>query len=137
MSTVTLVTNDYITLEYQPDRKLIYHTIYKPVSEASNIFMDTLEKGTSALKEYGAHKWLSDDRLNGPLSQDILDWAVKGWYKRTIDAGWQYWANVVPKELEAAGTLIPVINQLHELGLKMRVFTNVDAALTWLAKFPD
>lgn len=129
-----IVSNAYITVEYVAARQLIYHTIHQPVNQQPDAFKDALEKGTDVLKEHGLCKWLSDDRKNGPLSQDILDWAMNGWYQRTIDAGWRFWGNVVPVELEAAGTLSPVIYQLNKMNLKMHLFTDLDQALAWLDK---
>ncbi len=115
----------------------MHHTIHQPVSDAPELFKEALNQGTAALVEHGASKWLSDDRLNGPLSQDILDWAMENWYQRAIDAGWKYWANVVPQSITSAGTLTPVINQLHTMGLQMRLFTNTDTAFEWLSQQPD
>ena len=134
MSEIVIVDNEYITMEYHPDGKMIYHTIHKPMgAEQTQLLMDTLDAGTETLRQHKVLKWLSDDRLNGPLTPEFLKWSLGNWSPRTIDAGWKYWANVVPKELAAAGTLMPVIKKLHELGLKMQVFTNVEDALKWLA----
>lgn len=135
MSGIVIVSNDYITLEYRPDEQLIYHTIHQPIGpDQSQLFMDALDAGTEALQQYGVSKWLSDDRNNGPLVADVMDWSFQDWSPRTIAAGWKYWANVVPTELAAAGTLVPVIDHFHKFGLKMQVFSNVEAALQWLAK---
>ena len=134
MSEIKIVDNEYITMEYHPDGKMIYHTIHKPIgTEQTQLLMDALDVGTATLGQHKVLKWLSDDRLNGPLSHEFLNWSLGNWCPRTIDSGWKYWANVVPYELVAAGTLMPVMNSLHELGLKMQVFTNVEEALKWLA----
>ena len=61
-----------------------------------------------------------------------MQWAYNDWNPRMIAAGWQYWANVIPVELEAAGTLGPLIEDLHGRGLRMNVFTSVDVAMDWL-----
>jgi hypothetical protein len=134
MSAIILVNNPYITLEYRPDEKLIYHTIHQPIGpDQARMLIDTLNVGTDALKKYGASKWLSDDRLNGPLPDELIQWGFADWNARTIAAGWKYWANIVPQQLIAAGTLMPVIEDLHKFGLHMRVFTNVEEGLKWLA----
>lgn len=96
------------------------------------MFKDALNTGTDALAHYGVCKWLSDDRKNGPLSPEMVDWAFNEWNARAIQAGWKYWANVVPENIAAAGTLTPVINALHEYGLRMMVFTTVEDAVDWL-----
>lgn len=130
---IVIVDNEYITLQYLPDRQMIYHIVHKPIGpEQEQILMDTLNAGTTALKQYGACRWLSDDRLNGPLSENVRKWGFEDWNPRTIKAGWKYWANVVPSELVAAGTLAPVMSNLYELGLRMQVFTTPEDALAWL-----
>jgi hypothetical protein len=132
MSPTVLVTNDYITLEYHPDKNLIYHTIHQPIGDQPQLLRDALNAGTDALAKYRATKWLSDDRKNGPLPSEIMEWGFTDWNPRTIKAGWKYWANIVPQELAAAGTLMPVIEDLFRFGLQMRVFTNLEDAQNWL-----
>lgn len=134
MSGIVLVSNDYITLECYPDQQLIYHTVHQPIGpDQAQMLKDTLNTGTEALRQYGATKWLSDDRKNGPLPPEMAEWGATDWNPRTIAAGWKYWANVVPHELAAAGTLLPIIENLHTLGLRMRVFTSLEEAQQWLA----
>lgn len=133
MSSISIVSNEYITVNYLPDKKLIYHTIHQPLGdEQTQLFKDALNAGTDALKKYGATKWLSDDRNNGPLPDEILHWVTKDWNIRAVQAGWKYWANVVPAEVDAAGSLIPIIEDLHQHGLRMLVFTNLEEAFAWL-----
>jgi hypothetical protein len=133
MSRIMIVVNEYITVEYISDKKLIYHTVHKPMGiDQAQLLRDSLNAGTDALRDYKVSKWLSDDRKNGPLPAEVIQWGFSDWNPRTIKAGWKYWANVVPSELAAAGTLMPVIDDLHKLGLRMRVFTTVEDALKWL-----
>jgi hypothetical protein len=135
MAGIILVSNDYITLEYRPTEQLIYHTVHKPIgADQTPLLMDALNTGTEALKKYGIYKWLSDDRKNGPLPDELVTWGFNDWNPRTIAAGWKYWANVVPVQLAAAGTLIPVIEDLYKRGLRMQVFTSVEEALHWLSE---
>jgi hypothetical protein len=130
MSQVAIVDNEYITVEYVPDKRMIYHTIHKPAG--GQLFRDALNAGTEALRENGACKWLSDDRKNGPLSREDAEWGFNDWNRRTIEAGWKYWALVVPPAVVAAGSLIPTMQALFELGLRMMVFTELEAASEWL-----
>jgi hypothetical protein len=133
MSRTTIVTNEYITVEYLSDKATIYHTVHKPMGvEQAQLLRDCLDAGTNALKKYRISKWLSDDRKNGPLPPEVIQWGFSDWNPRTIKAGWKYWANVVPVEIAAAGTLMPVIQDLYHLGLRMQVFTKVEDALKWL-----
>jgi hypothetical protein len=130
MSEVIIVDNEFITVKYLDDKRIIYHTIHKPIPDQQ--LKDAVNAGTDALRKYGACKWLSDDRKNGPVSPEIAEWGHKDWNPRTIAAGWKYWANVVPEELASAGALTPVIEDLFNLGLRMMVFTNLEAAFQWL-----
>lgn len=130
MSQNILVDNEYITIIYLPDKKMVYHTIHKPVG--GQIFRDALNVGTEALKKYKVCKWLSDDRKNGPLSAEDANWGFDDWNRRTIEAGWKYWAVVVPEKLAAAGTLSKTIMDLSRLNLRMMVFTNLEEAFKWL-----
>lgn len=135
MPPITIVDNEYITVQYLPDRKVIYHTVHKPIPDEP--LKVALNAGTDALRSYGACKWLSDDRKNGPLSPHVVEWGDQDWNPRTIAAGWKYWANVVPEEMASAGTLYPVIQHLFDLGLRMMVFTNLDEAFEWLDSMED
>jgi hypothetical protein len=134
MSRITLVENEYITLEYLTDKKIIYHTIHKPIG--SQALRAALNTGTEALKKYGACKWLSDDRKNGPLAREDAEWGFNDWNPRTIAAGWKYWANVVPTDVASAGTLTPTMNALYDMGLRMMVFDNLEEAMEWLDSLP-
>lgn len=133
MATIQLFSTDFITVEYNEWDKMICHTVHRPLGdEQVQMFKDAVNAGTEALKQYGATKWLSDDRKNGPLPDEIVEWAATDWNQRTINAGWKYWANVVPEGIHAAGTLAPVIEHLHTLGLRMEVFVNIEEARQWL-----
>ncbi len=133
MSPIVIVENEYITVQYLPDKKIIYHTVHKPVND--QLFKDALNAGTDALEKYRACKWLSDDRKNGPLSPEMLEWGRNTWDVRTIAAGWKYWANVVPEAVASAGSLMPVVEALYQLGLRMMVFTDPEKAFAWLDSF--
>ena len=127
---VILVDNEYITVKYVAEHKLIHHTINKPIG--GQPLRDALMTGTEALKKYGATKWLSDDRKNGPLSKEDREWGMENWNLPTIEAGWKYWALVVPTEVVAAGSMMPTMNAFFELGLRMMVFDNLNDAIEWL-----
>ncbi|MBI5958167.1 MAG: hypothetical protein HY866_05510 [Chloroflexi bacterium] len=135
MIRIVLFSSEYMTLEYLQDKKIIHHTIHKPVG--GQPLRDVLNTGTEALGKYGACKWLSDDRKNGPLSEEDREWGFNDWNRRTIEKGWKYWALVVPQELVDAGTMIPTMEALFTLGLRMMVFTSVEEGMAWLDKMKD
>lgn len=130
---VVLHKSEMLTIEYLPDKKMIYHTTHRPVGDADvEEWKEALNKGSQALKDYGISKWLSDDRENGPIPQAIVEWGATDFTARTVGNGWKYWANVVPKDLIAAGTYIPIIDQFFKVGLRMRVFSSLDEAFSWM-----
>lgn len=135
MPPVTIVENEFITLQYLPDKKTIYHVVHKPI--ADTLFKEALDKGTVALAANKACKWLSDDRLNGPLTREQQDWAFNDWNPRTIKVGWKYWALVVPQAVVDAGTLMPVIESLFGMGLRVAVFSSLREATDWLDSMPE
>ena len=130
MSRLTIADNPYITVEYWEEHRTIYHVIHQPIG--GDPLRSALLAGTEALREYGISKWLSDDRTNGPLSVEDREWGVNYWNRVAIDAGWKYWANVVPEEMIAAGSLRPTMEALYGLGLRLMVFDNVEEAIDWL-----
>jgi hypothetical protein len=135
MEGIILYDHESITIQYIPTKRFIYHTVHKPVS--GQIFRDALMAGTDGLIKHKICKWLSDDRKNGPVSQADAEWGVAVWNAQTIAAGWKYWAVVVPPAVADAGSLMPVIEALYELGLTMMVFTDLEAAIAWLDEKPD
>ncbi len=130
-----ILDNEYITISYLPDKKTIYHTVHQPISGQQ--LRDALLVGFQALQDYGCHKWLSDDRKNGPMSDEDREWGEINLNRRSLEAGWKYWALVVPEMLVAAGSMAPTIEAMHGLGLRMMVFSNVEEAFKWLDEFKD
>lgn len=134
MTKITLYDSPYITVEYWEDHQLIYHTVHQPLSQQLAIFKEALNAGTDGLEKYKVHKWLSDDRKNDALTPEGNEWSFNVWQPRTIQAGWKYWAIVVPEDMAAAGTFMPVIDMLFERGLRMMVFSDLDLAIAALGK---
>ena len=128
-SPIIIVDNEFITVRYLPDKRIIYHTVHKPIE--SKLFMEALTAGEEVMRKNGACKWLSDDRKIGPLAAEMVA-GRREWGAGLVAAGWKYWANIVPSETVAARTLVPVVDTLFELGLHMMVSTNLDEALQWL-----
>lgn len=137
MSNIIIYDSEYIKVEYWADKKLIHHEILRPMSDQLAMFKEALNAGTDAMEKYQVCKWLSDDRKNDSLTQEGNEWSFGVWQPRTIKAGWKYWAMIVPQELVAAGTLIPVIDSLYDLGLRMMVFKDMEQAVAWLDKVDD
>ncbi len=135
MSEIIVFDNEFITIRYLPEKKCIYHTVHQPIS--GQPLRDGLLTGYEALQHYGLAKWVSDDRKNGPMSEEDREWGSVNINQRSIEAGWKYWALVVPKEVVAAGAMIPTMEAMHKLGLRMAVFSEVEAAFEWLERFDE
>lgn len=130
MDAVTVVDNEFATLTYHPDSKIVHHVFHKPIGGQE--FRNILNSGVDLLHKYGAQKWLSDDRENSALPQEDTDWSMTDWFPRARSAGWQYWALVVPPDILARMNLKEFVDMYYEQGLRIMVFTNPDEAKTWL-----
>ena len=71
MSETIILDNQYITIRYLPDKKMIYHTVHQPFGGQD--LRDALATGFDALRQYGLHKWLSDERKAVVSSRDNLE----------------------------------------------------------------
>jgi hypothetical protein len=130
MSDIIILDNEYVSMSYLPDKKIVYHTVHKPIS--GQIMRDALSAGIETLQKYGAHKWLSDDRKNGPFSAEDRAWGAANLTSRALEIGWKYWALVVPEQMIAAGSMAPIIEANYERGMRMMVFCEVKEAIHWL-----
>jgi hypothetical protein len=135
MSDIIIVDNEYITMSYLPDKKFIYHTTHQPVS--GQVLRDALSAGLDTLQKYEAHKWLSDERKNGPMTREDQEWGRANLNPRAVEIGWKYWALVVPEQLIAAGSMARAIEEYYEVGMRVMVFSDVKEAIQWLDRFED
>jgi SpoU rRNA methylase family enzyme len=71
------------------------------------------------------------------MSDEDREWGEINLNQRAMEAGWKYWALVVPEQVVAAGSMVPTIQALYEYGLRMMVFSNLEEAFNWLDSFPD
>lgn len=130
MSTMTILSNDYATLMYHPDKKIVHHVLHQTVQ--GEAFRNVLNEGLEVFKKYGAHKWLSDDRKNSALPEDDTVWAKTDWFPRVLEAGWQHWALVWPPTALAMLNLKEFIDTYQPFGLRVMVFKDPKPAMTWL-----
>jgi len=129
---ITILSNEFATLVYHDDKKVVHHTFLKPIG--GQAFRDVLLAGVDCMKKYGATKWLSDDRENSALSPEDGRWATHEWSKLAIDAGWKAWALVVPNEIMGRINMIEFVNLYSRQGVRVMVFTKPDEAMAWLDK---
>ncbi|MBA3867734.1 MAG: hypothetical protein H0X30_01120 [Anaerolineae bacterium] len=130
MADITILSNEYATLVYNEDKKIVHHTFLKPIGGQE--FRDVLLAGVDCLKKYQATKWLSDDRENSALSPEDGKWATQEWAKLVTAAGWKTWALVVPHDILGRLNLIEFVNLHSRRGVRVNVFTDPEQAITWL-----
>lgn len=130
MSWITIVDNEYVTMRVSPEKKMLHHTFHQPIS--GQPFRDYLNKGVETLKEYNATKWLSDDLKNNSIPEEDMKWSMEDWGIRAIEAGWKYWAIVVPESTGGRETMIDFRKYYREKGLELRVFMAAEHAMEWL-----
>jgi hypothetical protein len=127
---ITILSNEYATLVYHEDKKIVHHTFLKSIG--GQPFQNILISGVKYMQLSSATKWLSDDRLNSELSAKDTKWATKEWFKLAQDAGWKSWALVVPHDIFARLNLVEHVNHYSKRGIRVMVFTDPDEALAWL-----
>ncbi len=130
MPNIMVVNTPDATMSYDSDRGIVHHQIHRPLSTQD--FRTLLDTGTTLLQENGAQKWLSDDRGHGPVSTEDSEWAMADWLPRALQAGWKYWALVVPHDAAARANMADVISSFYERGLRIQVFSNPDEAWEWI-----
>jgi hypothetical protein len=122
-----------ISMWYHPESKILHHQTHRFFS--GQPFRDALNKGVEIFQQYGAQKWLSDDRETPALAIEDLEWGDRDWFPRVAQLGWKYWAIVMPEKADKAfGQL--ALQRLAELysarGVNTRIFTSPEDAKKWL-----
>ncbi len=127
-----LIDNDYASLWYYPDTKIIHHKFKKFIygDQLKKVF----ETGAEYFEKKRCKKWLSDDRNNSALRKADLEWTSQYWKQRILDAGWKYWAIMMPDLQVGKMSLKPIINDFKELGVTVELFDDVELAYNWLSK---
>ncbi|NLF52657.1 MAG: hypothetical protein GX577_16135 [Leptolinea sp.] len=130
MSVIIVEQNDYGTMYYHPESKIVHHEYHKFIY--GDVYRAFLLKGTETLKKYGAIKWLSDDRKNPVVSAIDIEWGQKNWLPVTLQAGWKYWAIVQPEGILAKVTMENLMKDFAKFGLTAKYFTDPEVAMKWL-----
>jgi hypothetical protein len=130
-SRIALLENEYAYLWYYPEDRIIHHEILQPI--AGEPFRNLLMTGLQALKEYDAHKWLSDDRKHSFLNAEDSAWSQDYWLPFAVKSGWKYWAMLPPENARGhinIQRLVDYVNERHRINAKL--FSDLDEALEWL-----
>lgn len=130
MTKTTITETEYATLWYHPDTKIVHHQFHKFIHGEE--FRQVLEKGLEIFKQHGATKWLSDDRLNSTTTAEDGAWAVTDWSPRVTQAGWKYWAIVMPDKIVGKLNMQRFIEENGKKGVTIDIFGDPEEALKWL-----
>lgn len=130
MEAKIIFENEYATLMYHEKEKIVHHIFHQPVE--GEYFRKTLLKGAELFKQMGATKWLSVDLKSSGLTKEDTEWGLSVWRPLILEAGWKYWAIVLPEN---------IIGQIHlknfskiytDEGVDVKLFTNPEKAYEWL-----
>ena len=130
MAKMTILDTEYATLWYYPEKKIVHHVFHKFIYGQE--FRNVLEKGLETFQQYGAQKWLSDDRKNSALPTEDLEWGMGNWFPRVFGSGWEYWAVVMPDKIAGQMNMDRIMKNYIDQGLVVQVFDDPDEALNWL-----
>jgi len=130
MASVVVLDNENATLWFHEESKIIHHHFKKWVSGKD--LRAVLDKGCEHVKNHGATKWLSDDRLNGALKPDDEEWSRTNWFPRTLKAGWKDWAVVLPEKLVGQMNLKRFTEDFGKAGINAQIFSDPELAKKWL-----
>lgn len=126
----TLIDNEFASLWYYPDTKIIHHQFKKFIYGPA--FREVIMKGLEYFENEGCEKWLSDDRGNSALHPDDKEWGDTNWTPRVIAAGWKYWALILPEKVIGQMNMRRLIQEYLERGVEVEVFSNPEEGLAWL-----
>lgn len=130
MSSQIVLDNDYATLWYHPEKKIVHHMMKK--FTGGKDLRELLDKGYDLLKTNGASSWLSDDRNNGALSAADEEWAKTNWFPRVLNAGWKYWAIVMPEKVIGQMNIKRFVSDYARAGISANLFSDPSEAMRWL-----
>lgn len=129
MPAETIISTEYGSLLYHPEHNIVHHIFHQPIG--GEAFRSILTAGVELLRQHSAEKWLSDDRSNSALSEEDTQWGIDTWVPTAVEAGWRYWALVVPTDLYGRMNMKEHVD-FYSRYVRIMVFTDPDEALTWL-----
>jgi hypothetical protein len=130
MSRIVVVDNEFGTLWYYPEKRIVHHKFHKFTYEEN--FRHILTTGAEVLEKHRCRKWLSDDRQIGILHPDDRAWGDENWTPRVIKAGWRYWAVLMPSMATGQMSLNNLADAFSQLGVTVRAFEEEDEGIAWL-----
>ena len=130
MEKKVILDNEFMTLWYHPDKKIIHHEFHKFTQ--GETLRDCLSAGAEQMEFKGAQKWLSDDRKNTVVGEDDMKWTSTVWRPRVIKAGWKYWALVLPEKVLGERSMKRLADDMRGFGVEVYLCNDSDQGLKWL-----
>jgi hypothetical protein len=130
MNRIIVFEHERMSVWCYPPRGLIHHEMHKPT--AGDTFRNALRAGLTAMREYKATRWLSDDHLHIALAPEDEVWAQDVWFPQSKAAGWKHWAVIQPKSAVGELSSSRFRKWYASRGINARLFTDVDEAHRWL-----
>ncbi len=126
----TIIEKPRMSLFYHPVEKIVHHEMHQ--YPGFELLQEVLLRGLELLREHGAYKWLSDDRRGGALPKSHHEWGDKVWSPQACEAGWQYWALVLPKDVLHTANMHKLVQLYTSRGVTAEIFSDPDEAFAWL-----
>ncbi len=130
MKVDNVIDNEFARIVYYPELGIIHHE-WKKFCSGSN-FQELMLTSTNYLKEHNGTKWLSDDSNFSVMAQEDKKWGQEIWWPKTKNAGWKYWAIVLPEKVIGKLSIKALIDEYSKGGITAQVFDNTNQALKWL-----
>jgi hypothetical protein len=120
-----------MTVNYDERLRAVRHSMHGHVYGSA--LQEGMNAGLALLEQHGASRWLSDDRLNGPISSDDMRWLSEDWEPRAVRAGWRFWALVRPTQVLGQMNMRRNVDRVAKVGVLAKVFDDLAEAEAWLA----
>jgi hypothetical protein len=130
MPKIAVFDTGSMTVWIQPEHKTVHHVIHKFVYGEE--LRNGLRAGYEAFKKHQATKWLSDDRKNGALPAEDVEWSKSDWFPKMVQAGWKSWAMVPPQTVIGKMNIKRLIQEYAAAGITAQIFATPDEARKWL-----
>jgi hypothetical protein len=131
---VVALENEYVTVACNPETGIVEHVTHRFL--VSEVFRQALLAGLELMRAHGATKWLSDERLNGAISNEDVEWGAAVWRPRAVALGLTCWALVLPRSTFGSARARRIVEEERSWGLPCEVFEEREAARRWLEQQP-
>jgi hypothetical protein len=130
MPAITVRNDEFITMMYYPESRILYHQIHKFFS--GQTFRDIFNAAINVFQKYGAQKWLCDDTAVTSFAKEDQDWAAVHWFSRAQQSGWKYWAILKPGNVIGQLAVRKIVERYCASGIQAKAFSTIDEARKWL-----